>query len=217
MRAVFLRHEQSTGNAGIPCHNLLLIELTEKGHRQAREVAAAWTEAPSLIVTSPCLRTRQAAEPTMKRFPQVPIEKWPIQEFTYLKPSRWNGTSRAWRLPHLEAYWAKADPEYCDGPGAESFATLLHRAKAALRRLKKMPESAVVYVFSHGQFMQAVRSLVLDPELSDQERMKKFWRREMPPAIRNAERIELEWKQARWQLNIPQRESILPSRIDPQF
>lgn len=31
MRAIFIRHGQSTGNAGMPCHDLATIELTEKG------------------------------------------------------------------------------------------------------------------------------------------------------------------------------------------
>lgn len=48
MKAIFIRHGQSTGNAGIPCHNLLSIELTELGWQQASAVAGAWTEAPPL-------------------------------------------------------------------------------------------------------------------------------------------------------------------------
>lgn len=99
MRAVFIRHGQSTGNAGVPCHDLASIELTELGWRQAREVARAWTEAPTLIVTSPYLRTRQTAEATIQRFPDVPVEVWPIEEFTYLQPSRWNGTRSSERMP----------------------------------------------------------------------------------------------------------------------
>ncbi len=31
MRAIFIRHRQSTGNAGIPCNDLALLELTELG------------------------------------------------------------------------------------------------------------------------------------------------------------------------------------------
>lgn len=31
MRAIFIRHGQSTGNAGISCQNLALLELTDKG------------------------------------------------------------------------------------------------------------------------------------------------------------------------------------------
>jgi broad specificity phosphatase PhoE len=46
MRSIFIRHGQSTGNAGIPCHDLALLELTELGWRQSREVAESWTERP---------------------------------------------------------------------------------------------------------------------------------------------------------------------------
>jgi broad specificity phosphatase PhoE len=47
MRAFFIRHGESTGNAGMPCHDLAAIELTERGHEQARAVAASWTQAPA--------------------------------------------------------------------------------------------------------------------------------------------------------------------------
>lgn len=157
MRVIFIRHGESTGNAGVPCHDLGAIELTELGGEQAREVAASWIEAPALIVTSPYTRTQQTAAPTIARFPGVPVEVWPIEEFTYLQPARWNGTRSAERMPHLERYWSAADPDYCDGEGAESFATLLRRCEAALARLAAMPPASLVYVFGHGQFIQAAR------------------------------------------------------------
>jgi broad specificity phosphatase PhoE len=190
MRVIFIRHGQSTGNAGIPAHDLALLELTELGWSQAREVAANWTEIPSLIVTSPYLRTQQTAAPTIERFPDVLVEEWPIQEFTYLQPSLWNGTLSSERMPTIERYWAQADPEYCDGDGAESFGTLLKRAKGVLARLAAMPEDALVYVFSHGQFIQAVQSLVADINLTEHEMMQKFWRKGTS-VIRNIERVEL--------------------------
>ena len=197
LRAVFIRHGQSTGNAGIPTDNLGLLELTELGWRQSREVAAGWIETPSLIVTSPYLRTQQTAAATIERFQDVPVEVWPIQEFTYLQPSRWNGTSSSERMPAIERYWIKAVPRYCDGEGAESFATLLQRAKTALDRLKAMSEDALVYVFSHGQFIQAVRSLVIDFELTDRQKMRKFWGKGSP-AIGNAELVELSVEEGVW-------------------
>ena len=140
MRATFIRHGQSTGNAGLPSPDLASIALTELGHAQAQAVAAAWIETPALIVTSPYLRTQQTAAPTIARFPDVPVEIWPIEEFTYLQPARWNGTRSAERLPYLERYWQAADPDHCDGDGAESFATMLRRAEAALTRLAALPE-----------------------------------------------------------------------------
>ena len=150
MRVIFIRHGESTGNAGVPCHDLGAIELTELGQEQAREVAASWIEAPALIVTSPYTRTQQTAAPTIARFPGVPVEVWPIEEFTYLQPARWNGTRSAERMPHLERYWSAADPDYCDGEGAESFRALLRRCDAALARFAAIPPASLVYVFGMG-------------------------------------------------------------------
>lgn len=191
MRGIFIRHGQSTGNAGLPSHDLASIALTELGQEQARRVAAEWTATPTLIVTSPYLRTQQTAASTIERFPQVPVEVWPIEEFTYLQPARWNGTSSAERLPYLERYWGAADPHYCDGEGAESFATLLRRAEAALTRLAAQPDDALVYVFSHGQFIQAARALVAEVGLDDRARMQGFWRSGAPPVIGNVELVRL--------------------------
>ena len=39
MRAIFVRHGESTGNAGSPCHDLAKLELTEKGKEQARPIS----------------------------------------------------------------------------------------------------------------------------------------------------------------------------------
>jgi len=197
VRAIFIRHGQSTGNAGIPCHDLSGIELTELGRQQSREMAASWTETPDLIVTSPFLRTQQTAAVTIERFPDVPVEVWPIQEFTYLQPSRWNGTLSSERMPYIERYWAAADPEFYDGDGAESFTTMLSRVRASLDRLETLPAESLIYVFSHGQFIQAVRSLVLDSELSDREKMQKFWGKGSP-AIANAGQVEMECREGNW-------------------
>ncbi len=57
--------------------------------------------------------------------------------------------------------------------------------------------SAPIYVFSHGQFIQAVRSLVLDSELSDREKMRKFWGKGSP-AIANAGQVEMECREGNW-------------------
>ena len=196
MQAIFIRHGQSTGNAGVPCSDLALIELTELGWQQARDVAHGWTEPPSLIVTSPYLRTQQTAAPTLEWFPKVPVEVWPIQEFTYLQPSRWNGTRTEERLPHIIRYWKHADPAFCDGEGAESFSDLLGRAQASLERLESLPSDALVYLFSHGQFIQAVQSLVTDVELNAQEKIRKFWIQGEPPAISNCQCVSLHFAAA---------------------
>src|SRR3546814_14150891 len=131
MRAIFIRHGQSTGNAGVPCDDLATIALTERGHEQARAVAASWTQAPALIVTSPYTRTRQTAAPTIARFPGVPVEVWPIEALTYLQPARRYGPRTAERMPHRERHWRDAHSHYCAGEGEESFSTLLRCCMAA--------------------------------------------------------------------------------------
>lgn len=135
MRAIFIRHGESTGNAGMPCTDLAMIELTKRGQEQARHVAASWTDAPALIVTSPYIRTRQTAAPTIARFPDVSVDVWPIEEFTYLQPARWNGTRSAERMPHLERYWSEADPAYCDGEGRRASPPCYAAAKRRWRGL----------------------------------------------------------------------------------
>ncbi len=191
MRAVFIRHGQSTGNAGIPANDLSLLELTELGRQQAREVASSWTERPTLIVTSPYLRTAQTAAPTIARFPDAPVETWPIQEFTYLDTERWNGTLSSVRKPFIEAYWKRADPKHVDGPGAESFSTLLCRAEATLDRLNASPDDSIVYVFSHGQFIQAVNMILQFPNHTDEMLMIIFWRYNAEHPIGNCDRLEI--------------------------
>ena len=199
MHAIFVRHGESTGNAGIPCQDLAGLELTEKGREQARQLADAWTETPALIVVSPYLRTQQTAKPTCDRFPAVPVQQWPIEEFTYLEPSRWNGTARRERLPYIEDYWRTADPAYCDGPGAESFSSLLGRAEITLGRLRSLPEqNGQVLLFSHGQFMQAVRMSALYPAASNQDKMRSFWLDSGLPAFQNAEQFHLELMTTGW-------------------
>ncbi|KAJ8139581.1 hypothetical protein OY671_007208 [Metschnikowia pulcherrima] len=107
------------------------FDKTARDHEQARAITANWVEAPALIVTSPYTRTRQTAAPTIARFPDAPVKT-------------------AERMPHLERYWSAADPDYCDGEGAESFRALLRRCDAASARFAAIPPASSVYVFGMG-------------------------------------------------------------------
>lgn len=54
--------------------------------------------------------------------------------------------------------------------------------KGALERLRTWPEDTLAYVFSHGQFIQAIQSIVIDSELTEQEKMRKFGGKEIRPS-----------------------------------
>ena len=55
-----------------------------------------------------------------------------------------------------------------------------------------------MYVFSHGQFMQALRSTVTDNGTTDKQKMEFFTHSIGTPAIANAERMFLSRKNDRW-------------------
>jgi broad specificity phosphatase PhoE len=92
-------------------------------------------------------------------FPHIPFETCPIQEFTYLEPARCSSTTVADRLEWVEAYWAKADPGFTDGEGAESFLYFIARALSFMERLAEHPAQDIV-AYSHGQFINAVAWLI---------------------------------------------------------
>jgi broad specificity phosphatase PhoE len=111
--------------------------------------------APDLIVISPYLRARQTAVPTLNRFPNVPHEEWPVNEFTYLNPIRYQGTTGTERRPFALAYWERNDPQEKEGGAGESFAELLARVQEIVTRLRQHPAEFIA-VFSHGLFLRAL-------------------------------------------------------------
>jgi broad specificity phosphatase PhoE len=156
MRTVWLiRHTESVSNAGLPSQHPRTIELTARGHAQAQALAAAFEQPPDLIVSSPYDRTKATAAPTCARFPHVPHVEWPVQEFTFLAPARYAGTTLAQRMPAARAYWERADPAALDGPGSESLLDMFGRVVALLARLEAAPQRFVA-VFSHGEFLRAL-------------------------------------------------------------
>lgn len=186
----FVRHGESAANAGTATSDPALIPLTERGWEQARAVAATFDLAPTLIVTSPYERAADTAKPTIARFPGVPVEVWPVEEFTYLSPSRCSNTTAADRKPWVESYWTLADPEFVDGPGTESFASLVKRARNTLHRLSAM--EGEVLVFGHGQFMQVIRWLLSEGRNeTDSNSMKAFRKYDIENPISNAQTIKI--------------------------
>jgi 2,3-bisphosphoglycerate-dependent phosphoglycerate mutase len=147
---LLVRHGQSVSNAGLRTVRPHLTELTAVGEEQARLTAAVLPE-PRLIAVSPYHRARATAQPFIERWPAVPCVEWPVQEFTFLDPSAWDGTTAIERRPAATAYWLRADPHYTESAGAESFAMLLARADRVRRDALAFGSGPIV-VFTHGLF-----------------------------------------------------------------
>jgi len=152
----FIRHGESDANIGLSSKDPASIALTAKGERQADLVREVWPTAPSRIIYSPYSRALATAQPTIKRFPSVTSEAWPVQEFTYLSPANCIDTTPMQRLPWVEAYWKQNDPHVVDGKGAESFAQLLARISQTFASFKALAPDDFCAVFTHGMYMNAV-------------------------------------------------------------
>jgi len=168
-----IRHGESVANAGAATENHMTIPLSELGQEQAREVSLLIPEPPSLIITSPFTRAQQTAEPTLERFPGVVHEVWNVEEFTYLGPLTCINTTAAERRERVNEYWERQDPDYQDGEGAESFRQVLSRAQAAIDRLNRL-SSGFIVMFSHAQFIRAMRLLRDNTEPDLKKLMNQF-------------------------------------------
>ncbi|MFG2249945.1 histidine phosphatase family protein [Spirillospora sp. NPDC048823] len=177
-RVWLIRHGQSESNAGLPTNGPAASPLTARGREQAQRMAAAFTAPPALIVGSPFLRAQETARPTAERFPEVPYEEWPVQEFTFLGGLHAPRTTGAQRRPLADDYWERLDPDYVNEGDGESFRALITRARAFLERLADRPEDGLIAVFSHGLFMKAVMWSLLtgvtDPDVAAMRGFRHF-------------------------------------------
>ena len=110
----------------------------------------------------------------MEKFHEIEQQEWPVHEFTYLSPDRCRNMTAEERRPLVAEYWAKNDPWFNDGIGAESFADLMARVENFIGQVKSS-ESELTAVFSHGQFIRAVIWRILGGKIAvTPAGMKKF-------------------------------------------
>ena len=150
-----IRHAESVGNAGGKNFSCELNPLTEKGIQQSIELLQRIPEKPDLIVVSPYLRAKQTAEPLIQKYPDVPVEIWNVQEFTYLNLNLYEDTTQDERKVIREKYLENNDPDFVHGDGAESFNQMLQRVDDMFDNLKNIEKDKFVVIFTHGHFIRA--------------------------------------------------------------
>jgi len=185
-----IRHGQSTSNAGLPAAGNGEVPLTALGDRQAHDVADLVERQPDLLIVSPFLRAQATAEPIRARWPLTPCETWPIQALTYLSPARCRGTTVETRQPLIEAYWRRWDPDYRDGPDAESFGSFMTRLQDFHHRLLAADGDFVVAV-GHGQFFRAYQLGLSEGFAISADWMKRYRTDETARPMTNCEIVEL--------------------------
>jgi len=185
-----VRHGQSTANAGQPSDDHMEISLTGFGHDQARAAALRAVRAPNLLVVSPMHRAVQTADAFLHRWPRAAREVWPIGEFTYLCPSRCVGTTATDRRAWVAAYWARCDPRFVDGEGAESFAAFMGRVSAFHERIMALGDGFVVAI-GHGQFFRAYTLALKQGFATTSQAMRDFRAAETANPLANGEVVEI--------------------------
>jgi broad specificity phosphatase PhoE len=164
----FIRHAESLANIGRATSTPREIPLSENGFAQAQALASVIDVRPDLIILSPYERSIQTAQPLLERYPNVQTETLNVQEFTYLSISRCRGTNQEERRPWVAEFWQRADPNYCDGDQAESFAEFLNRCERFTSAVRER-EFELAFVFTHDQFVKGVlwNELKLADEISN--------------------------------------------------
>jgi probable phosphoglycerate mutase len=155
-RRFIIRHAQSAANAGKRTTDPATVPITEMGIRQARYSAGLIPERPVLVATSSYRRTVQTAEPLLQRYPGVPLEQWPVEEFTYLDSAACAETTYTERTTRRHEYWTRCDPLWGDGTGCECFADFIARVRRFERKLLLQAAEETVVIFTHGLVMRAL-------------------------------------------------------------
>jgi broad specificity phosphatase PhoE len=155
MRTIWLiRHGESESNAGQVTASPVCIPLSERGRREAADIAMRFPRAPDLLVVSGYIRTRLTAEPLLARFPHTEVAERPIHEFTFLAPSRYAGTTIHQRREPVREYWERCAPDFCDGEGAETFDDFMRRIRAFLGQLR-LESKPFTAIYAHAYIIKA--------------------------------------------------------------
>ena len=151
----FIRHGESQSNVGLSAKADHSTPLTKRGELQSQYIAEYIIHPPDLFVISPYLRAIQTAEPTLLKFPEIPKQTWPIQEFSYLSHQQYHNTDSKQRGVLSRSYFKQADPSLILGDGGESFNQFIHRIENCLMRISNLENDRII-LFGHGWFMRAM-------------------------------------------------------------
>lgn len=187
-----IRHAQSQSNAGLATRGPHDNALSELGYLQAKCIPQALSRSPDKIVISPYLRTQLTAQPLSEQYPDVPVEVWQIQEFTYLSLPLDQPTTPLARRSLTQAYWERCDPNYLDGDNAESLVQLMARVRAALNQFQQQTGFAIV--FTHGFFIKAMLWQILAaPRTIDAISMNRLYKFSQGFRVPNASILKMEF------------------------
>jgi len=195
-----IRHGESLSNVGKKTDYPHTVGLTERGFKQADQIARQIKEKPELVIHTPYIRTLQSSRPILKKYPDVKVEEWPLQEFIYLDPKLYHNTTRDERKMAKVQFWEKCDPYYSNGNGSESFCQFQTRLKKCLKKLRT--RKGLVLVYTHGHVLRNMIWYVLNGKLEcDAKSFKRYRSLRTALSVPNGAIIKLNLNSREWAMS----------------
>lgn len=173
----FIRHGQSTANAGGITMAHDAIPLSELGIRQAEILADMLKLQPSAIYVSEFVRTHETAKPFCEKVSMSAKVQPLLNEFSSIDPELIQGMNGEQRRPIADAYWQAADPTKRMGVRADIFIEFEQRVAAFICELDALPDNSVL--FGHGIWFGMLTWKLLGFNARDSQGMKAFRRFQM--------------------------------------
>jgi len=168
-----IRHGECHSNIGEKTTHPATSILTETGILQSECIADCINFQPDIIIHSPYLRTLQSAQPTIKKFPGVTVDEWPVQEFIYLPHEKYLNSTQSDRQTAVDEYWLQCDPQQKNSDEAESFVEFIDRMEMLIQQLKHSKGGAVA--FTHGHVIRAmIWKIITDRLQKDKTGMAQY-------------------------------------------
>lgn len=170
----FIRHGESTANAGGITMAQEDIPLSALGEQQAQAIALLLPNDPALILTSAFLRTQLTAKPYCSRTGLAAKANPLLNEFSAIDPALIVGMNGTQRKPFMDEFWRIPSLHKRMGNQADTFNEFALRVMAFAKSMDSLPDNTVV--FSHGIWMGLLAWWAIGFECCNDEDMKSFRR-----------------------------------------
>lgn len=180
---IFVRHGQSTANAGGITMDNNAIPLSPLGKLQAETLAVKLDVQPSMVLVSAYLRTHETATPFCQKVGLMAQTHPLLHEFSTIDPALMAGLNGEQRSPMVDAYWEDSDPTRRMGEKAETFLEFEKRVADFVPLMDTLPDKTVV--FGHGMWMAMLVWKLLGFTSKDSVSMKSFRRFQLGLPIPN--------------------------------
>lgn len=170
IQITFIRHAESTSNAGENVMNDKSIGLSDNGVLQAQELAESLVKS-DLVVVSRYDRTMLTATPYIDKHAITQVQVSPfLHEYGFLHPKRFLNINSEDEARLRRSFWINDDidfddsffdSEYSNSESFRNFATRVHNFIMSLHELMILnPDFKRIKVFTHGYFLSVMYMLL---------------------------------------------------------